>query len=128
VVRVNSAHASEEGATKIVQTVHKVNSAIPIMIDTKGPEIRVTTLAAEYGNAINFAVGDRVAVRGSKGDDLTTRKTVYMNVPGIVGDIPVGARMLIADGELEICVLEKSDDELTCEFVTGGAMRSRKSV
>ncbi|MEG1404994.1 MAG: pyruvate kinase [Alistipes sp.] len=128
VVRVNSAHASEEGATKIVETVHKVNRAIPIMIDTKGPEIRVTTIAAEYGNAINFAVGDRVVVRGSKGDDFTTRKTIYMNVPGIVGDIPVGARMLIADGELEICVLEKNDEELMCEFVTGGAMRSRKSV
>lgn len=54
VVRVNSAHVSEEGATHIVETVHRVNPAIPIMIDTKGPEIRVTTIADEYGNSINF--------------------------------------------------------------------------
>lgn len=128
VVRVNSAHVSEEGATKIVETVHRVNPAIPIMIDTKGPEIRVTTIANEYGNCINFRIGDRVAVRGSDGSDLTTRKVVYMNVPTIVRDIPVGARMLIADGELEIRVLDKSDEELQCEFVVGGAMRSRKSV
>ena len=65
VVRVNSAHVSEEGATHIVETVHRVNPAIPIMIDTKGPEIRVTTIADEYGNSINFRPGDRVAVRGS---------------------------------------------------------------
>ena len=51
-----------------------------------------------------------------------------MNVPTIVRDIPVGARMLIADGEMEIRVLEKSDDELRCEFTVGGCMRSRKSV
>lgn len=65
VVRVNSAHVSEEGATHIVETVHRVNPAIPIMIDTKGPEIRVTTIADEYGNSINFRPGDRVAVRAS---------------------------------------------------------------
>ena len=128
VVRVNSAHVSEDGATHIVETVHRVNPAIPIMIDTKGPEIRVTTIADEYGNSINFRPGDRVAVRGSDGSDFTTRKVVYMNVPSIVSDIPVGARMLIADGELEIRVLGKNDTELDCEFVVGGAMRSRKSV
>ena len=99
VVRVNSAHVSEDGATHIVETVHRVNPAIPIMIDTKGPEIRVTTIADEYGNSINFRPGDRVAVRGSDGSDFTTRKVVYMNVPSIVSDIPVGARMLIADGD-----------------------------
>ncbi len=128
VVRINSAHVTEEGATRIVETVHRVNPAIPIMIDTKGPEIRVTTIADEYGNSIRYAEGDRVSVRGSKGDDLTTRKTIYMNVPGIVADIPVGARMLIADGELEIRVVEKNDQELVCEFLVGGALRSRKSV
>ena len=128
VVRVNSAHVSEDGATHIVETVHRVNPAIPIMIDTKGPEIRVTTIADEYGNSINFRPGDRVAVRGSDGSDFTTRKVVYMNVPSIVSDIPVGARMLIADGELEIRVVGKNDTELDCKFVVGGAMRSRKSV
>ncbi len=128
VVRVNSAHVSEDRATHIVETVHRVNPAIPIMIDTKGPEIRVTTIADEYGNSINFRPGDRVAVRGSDGSDFTTRKVVYMNVPSIVSDIPVGARMLIADGELEIRVVGKNDTELDCEFVVGGAMRSRKSV
>ena len=128
VIRVNSAHVTEEGATRIVEIVHKVNPAIPIMIDTKGPEIRVTTIADEYGNSIHFRAGDRVAVRGSDGSDMTTRKVVYMNVPTIVRDIPVGARMLIADGELEIRVVGKNDTELDCEFVVGGAMRSRKSV
>ena len=128
VVRINSAHVTEQGASQIVETVHRVNPAIPIMIDTKGPEIRVTTIAEEYGNSIHFAAGDRVTVRGSDGSDPTTRKVVYMNVPTIVRDIPVGARMLIADGELEIRVVGKNDAELECEFTVGGTMRSRKSV
>ena len=55
VVRVNSAHVTEDGATHIVETVHRVNPAIPIMIDTKGPEIRVTTIADEYGNTLDIS-------------------------------------------------------------------------
>ncbi len=128
VVRINSAHVTEEGATRIVEIVHKVNPAIPIMIDTKGPEIRVTNIAPELGERLEFKAGDRVAVRGSEGADLTTREVVFMNVPGIVRDIPVGARMLIADGEVELRVVGKSDRELLCEFVGDGALRSRKSV
>ncbi len=128
VVRVNSAHVTDEGATKIVETVHKVNPAIPIMIDTKGPEIRVTTIAEEYGNSIIFHAGERVKVKGCDGSELTTRTTIFMNVPNIVRDIPVGAHMLISDGELEIVVTDKNDEELFCEFVLGGTLRSRKSV
>ncbi len=128
VVRINSAHVTEEGATRIVEIVHKVNPAIPIMIDTKGPEIRVTNIAPELGERLEFKAGDRVAVRGSEGADLTTCEVVFMNVPGIVRDIPVGARMLIADGEVELRVVGKSERELLCEFVGDGALRSRKSV
>ncbi len=128
VIRVNSAHVTEDGATHIVETVHKVNPAIPVMIDTKGPEIRVTTIAEEFGNFIKFAKGDRVVVRGSDGSDFTTRQVVYMNVPSIVRDIPVGATMLISDGEMSMVVESKTDEELTCVFSVGGVMRSRKSV
>ncbi len=128
VVRINSAHVTEEGASRIVEIVHKVNPAIPIMIDTKGPEIRVTAIAPDLGERLEFKAGDRVVVRGSEGADLTTREVVYMNVPGIVADIPVGARMLIADGEVELRVVDKSERELVCEFAGDGALRSRKSV
>jgi len=128
VVRINSAHVTEEGATRIVETVHRVDPAIPVMIDTKGPEIRVTALAPDLGERLEFRAGDRVVVRGSDGSDFTTRETVYLNVPGIVADIPVGARMLIADGEVELRVVDKTGSGLVCEFVGDGALRSRKSV
>ncbi|MFR9523707.1 MAG: pyruvate kinase [Rikenellaceae bacterium] len=128
VVRVNSAHVSEESASKIVENVHKVNPAIPVMIDTKGPEIRVTSIAEEFGGAIEYQVGDKVSVRGTATAEPTRRDTIFMNVPSIVADIAVGKRMLIADGALEIQVIEKKEDELICEFTIGGVLKSRKSV
>ncbi|MFR9520007.1 MAG: pyruvate kinase, partial [Rikenellaceae bacterium] len=128
VVRVNSAHVTEESASQIVKNVHNVNPAIPVMIDTKGPEIRVTTIAEEYEGAIEYKVGDRVSVRGTATAEFTRRDTIFMNVPSIVNDMSVGKRMLIADGALEIEVMEKSDDELICEFTIAGVLKSRKSV
>ncbi|MFI3285490.1 MAG: pyruvate kinase [Rikenellaceae bacterium] len=128
VVRVNSAHVTEESASQIVKNVHNVNPAIPVMIDTKGPEIRVTTIADEYDGAIEYQTGDRVAVRGTATAELTRRDTIFMNVPSIVADMSVGKRMLIADGALEIEVVEKSDEELICEFTIAGTLKSRKSV
>ena len=88
VVRINSAHVTEEGAAKIVEAVRRVNPAIPVILDTKGPEIRVTAVADEYGGAIGFQTGERVKVRGtadgepytddlSVGDVLHGRKPLY---------------------------------------------------
>ncbi len=128
VVRVNSAHVTEESASNIVRNVHNVNPAIPVMIDTKGPEIRVTTIAEEFDGAIEYNVGDVVSVRGTATAELTSRDTIYMNVPSIVDDMSVGKRMLIADGALEIEVKEKREDELICEFTIAGTLKSRKSV
>ena len=63
VIRINSAHVSEEGATRIVEIVHRVNPAIPIMIDTKGPEIRVTPTNTGTVSISARATGWRCAAR-----------------------------------------------------------------
>ncbi len=128
VVRINSAHATEEGATGIVETVHRVNPAIPVMIDTKGPEIRLTNVKGDSEGSIFFETGAKVIVRGTGTNEETTPEIIYMNVPNLVEDMIVGARMLIADGELELLVLDKKETELVCEFTRGGKLRSRKSV
>ncbi|MFR9669388.1 MAG: pyruvate kinase [Rikenellaceae bacterium] len=128
VVRVNSAHVTEESASIVVKNVHAVNPAIPVMIDTKGPEIRVTSVADEYKGGIDFTAGQTVEVRGTDSGEKCTSKVIYMNVPSIVNDVELGNRMLIADGKLEIEVIEKYDDHLVCKFLSGGNFRSRKSV
>ena len=45
VVRMNTAHATEEGIRKIVNNVREVSHHIGILIDTKGPEVRTTRIA-----------------------------------------------------------------------------------
>ena len=130
IVRINSAHASLENAAQIIRTVRSVSNSIPVMLDTKGPEIRVTRTDDAYPDGIRFAAGDRVRVRGTglQSDTPSTRETIYMNVEHIVRDIPDGATILIADGEVELHVEAKAGDELHCRVVRDCTLRSRKSV
>ena len=43
VVRMNTAHGTREGMSKVIDNTRKVSSLIALLIDTKGPEIRTTT-------------------------------------------------------------------------------------
>ncbi|MGL5959261.1 MAG: pyruvate kinase, partial [Bacteroidales bacterium] len=44
VVRINTAHQTPETSMQLIQNVREVSSKIAILLDTKGPEIRTTSL------------------------------------------------------------------------------------
>lgn len=127
-VRINTAHASLEGAARIVENVRKVSDQIAIMIDTKGPEIRTTAMADACKNGIPVAAGDTIAVKGTYDGTPSNMETLYMNHATIFDDVPVGALILIDDGEIEIEVVEKRARTLVCRVHNPGVIKGRKSV
>ena len=127
-VRINSAHVTPESASKIVDNVRQVSEQIAIIIDTKGPEIRLTGMTDEYANGIAVAAGDIVRVMGTDEDLKSTPEVIYMNDASIFNDVPTGAAILIDDGELEMEVVEKKDKTLICQVKNGGVLKPRKSV
>ncbi len=127
-VRINSAHVTPESASKIVDNVRQVSEQIAIIIDTKGPEIRLTGMTDEYANGIAVAAGDIVRVMGTDEDLKSTPEVIYMNDASIFNDVPTGAAILIDDGELEMEVVEKKDKMLICQVKNGGVLKPRKSV
>ncbi len=128
VVRINSAHVTEEGAARIVETVHRVDPSIPVILDTKGPEIRVTGLAEGLESGIEFRTGDRVTVRGTATAEPSTREVIFLNVANVERDIAEGMRLLISDGEMVLRVESRDEQGLLCQFEVGGILRPRKSV
>lgn len=125
VVRMNSAHMTEEGFVKVMTNVRAVSSRIGIMMDTKGPEIRTTATAS--GEKIAVKTGDRLKVIGDI-NTLSTPEQVSVSYPSIVQDVPVGGILLIDDGETGMKVVEKTADYLVCEIQNDGTIGSRKSV
>lgn len=127
-VRINTAHVTTESATVIVENVRKVSDQIAIMIDTKGPEVRITKFADEFESGIKVAIGDLVNVMGTDKGLLSNDEIVYLNDASIYNNVPVGAFVLIDDGELELKVVDKVDSKLVCEVQNSGVIKSRKSV
>ena len=127
-VRINSAHVTPESAKKIVENTRAVSDRIAIILDTKGPEIRVTGMAPGFSDGIAVNEGDRIKVQGTNRDLPSSDKMVYLNDPSIYQDVPVGASLLIDDGELELAVTDKKDDTLFCEVRNPGRIKGRKSV
>ena len=126
--RINSAHVTTESAAKVVENVRKVSDRIAIIIDTKGPEIRVTGMAPGFETGIKVSRGDMIRIKGSETNEPSNNEVVYVNDSSIYKDVPEGAAILIDDGELEMEVTEKKDDELICRVKNNGVIKPRKSV
>ncbi len=125
VVRMNSAHINAEGFNRIITNVRTVSPKLAILMDTKGPELRTTSIENE--GRINFEIGDIVKMRGDA-DTLTTRECINVNYPYFVTDLQVGNTVLIDDGEIEFAVIEKTDDALICRAENVGELGARKSI
>lgn len=127
-VRINSAHVTPESAAAIVRNTRKVSDRIAIILDTKGPEVRVTGMARGFEKGVPVQPGQRIQLRGTAENTPSDDKVIYLNDPAIVASVPVGATLLIDDGELEIKVVEKTDDTLTGEAKNAWVILSRKGV
>lgn len=125
VARINSAHATLEGAQKIVDNVRAVSDKIAILVDTKGPEVRLTAME----NAVGFVAreGDKVEIREGNGC-FSGPGTLYTNCMTFVEDVPVGADILLDDGSIELKVVDKDDERLVCRVMNNGVIKGKKSV
>lgn len=124
VVRMNTAHASREGFERLIANVRTVSNRIAILMDTKGPEVRTTTI---NGEPIMFVTGERVQIVGDPSRE-TTKDCIAVSYPHFVDDLKVGDDILIDDGDLELIVVEKVDDTLVCEVRNDATLGSHKSV
>ena len=123
IVRLNSAHLDVDGFDKIINNVRAVSSKIGILIDTKGPEVRVT-IAPE---PIPIKTGDKLKITGNPNLE-STKELIALTYKNLVQDIPVGTDILFDDGEIEVKVISKTEDYLLCEALNDGELGSRKNV
>ncbi len=124
VVRINSAHASIEGADELVNNVRAVSESIALLIDTKGPEVRTTVTAEKAGFRVE--AGQKISIKG--GAETTTPECIYVTCETIVENVPVGSSFLIDDGDILISIIDKTADTLVGEVKNSGTIKSRKSV
>ena len=127
VARLNFSHGSHEEHKKRIDAIKKVRrnlqKPIAIMLDTKGPEVRLGSFiegAAEIiaGNQFILTIDDILG-------DNTRCSITYKELPK---EVIVGTKILIADGLIELRVVDKTETEVICKVINGGTLADRKNV
>lgn len=125
--RLNFSHGTHEEHEVILDRLQKVRKdlkvPLAIMLDTKGPEIRLGKIA---GGEFFLKQGDHWKLVKDKVEGNEERVTI---TPAFVVDqVKVGTRILFDDGYFSTVVVAKTDDWLEIEVENGGLIRSGKGV
>lgn len=123
-VRINSAHVSPQTMREMIALIRSVSPSITILIDTKGPEIRTTDIAASA--PIYMPEGHRVLLRS--GSEPTTSECVCVMVDGLERYASAGCRILLDDGEIELVADAVGADGVKARVVKAGNLDSRKTL
>lgn len=128
VARLNFSHGTHEEHKKRIDTIKKLREEldlpIAIMLDTKGPEIRIKTFKS---GEVTLQTGDifTLTTREVEGDETI----VSVSYEGLPKDVSKGTRILIDDGLVELEVIEiVNGTDIRCTVLNGGTIKDRKGV
>lgn len=125
--RINFSHGTyethAETIAKLKQAREELNAPIPLILDTKGPEIRVKTFKEDKVRLEEDAIFT-LTTREVEGD-VNIVSVTYADLPK---DVHRGSRILIDDGLIELKVEDITETDVVCKVVNGGVVKSRKGV
>ncbi|MCI5678517.1 MAG: pyruvate kinase [Bacteroidales bacterium] len=125
--RINFSHGTYEShaetIAKLKQAREELNAPIPLILDTKGPEIRIKTFK-EGKVRLEEDARFTLTTREVEGDETIVSVT-YADLPK---DLQKGSRVLIDDGLIELRVDSIEDTDVHCTVINGGNVSSRKGV
>jgi len=126
IVRINFSHATPEQYHVIKGNLDKIKAEtgleVKILFDLQGPRIRVGKLAHE----IEMREGEIYSFMYNAGniDNLE----VPIDDDGLVDDIKVGEPFFLANGDLELKVVEIKGRTILAQVERGGLLLSRKAI
>lgn len=127
IVRINLSHAKLDDMVTIVRNVKKLRKELgkplPIMIDTRGPEIRVGLFEDGY---VDISKGQEFIF--SAINDIGNSSRVSINEPKLVKSIKAGDKILACDGLLSFNVVDVKGKDIITKAQSSGRISNRKSL
>ncbi len=127
VARLNFSHNTHESYRKIIERIRAIRKEkclpVAIMLDTKGPEIRLR----DFKNGcvvLNDGAPFVLTTKPCDGDE-TAASVSYSQLPQKLNP---GSRVLIDDGKIELRAERCTATEVYCTVVHGGKISSHKSI
>jgi pyruvate kinase len=126
VARINCSHGQREDHDRLLAAVRaaagRAGAPIGVMADLSGPKIRLGDLR---DGELTLEAGDRFVLRPDGLGDTSGAATTH---PGLAADLESGDRVLLADGAVELRIVEETGRTVVTEVVRGGTVRSRAGV
>lgn len=127
VARLNFSHGTHAEHEKRIKLVRQAASEgsynVALLLDTKGPEIRIGKFKEE---PVTLIEGNKVILTTE--EILGDSERIHVNYSGLPADVKQGDTVLIADGLIELKVLNSTEKEIECEILNGGKLTSQKGV
>ena len=119
---LNTAHQDEEATLGVIERIRMVSTRMPIMIDTKGPEVRTKNLL----EPIVVKAGDHITFSGDL--TFTGHNVVHVTYANFHNEIPVGESIFYDDASIEMVVQEKLEQGIKCVVKSAGLIKNKKSL
>ncbi len=127
VARLNFSHGTHEDQKLRIDTFKQLRDEleqpIALMLDTKGPEIRIKDfknkeVQLQTGQIFTLTINNVIG-----NNDI-----VSITYQGLPKDVVKGDKILIDDGLIELLVLEVNKTDIKCEVQNGGVISNHKGV
>ena len=127
IARLNFSHGTHEEQLKRIDMVkqvrEKLKCPLAILLDTKGPEIRIGVFKDGFAN---LEEGKRFVLVSDEIEGDNQRVTVsHKNLSNV---LKVGDTILIDDGLIELVVEEFEGKNVVCKIINGGKISNKKSI
>ena len=127
VVRINMSHSDFDFAQNVILNVRDLDRELGlstgIMIDTRGPEIRIGTLEK---NKIKLEKGKTIKI--VRGPVVGNENIISTSFRDLVSYAKMGEKLLVNDGNVELVVVSKDSDTLVCFINNDGYIKSNCSI
>lgn len=127
VARMNMSHGDHQSHLRVIELVKEYNSLAPdsvvaILLDTKGPEVR----SGDLPQPIYLEAGDEFTFTIRRG--INTEGSVSVNYDGFIDDVAEEDTILVDGGMMSLRVKTKTAEDVICEVVDGGELKSRRHL
>ncbi|HQQ19467.1 MAG TPA: pyruvate kinase [Exilispira sp.] len=129
-IRLNFSHLTPEEAIDSIKLIKQIrkerNVALSLILDTKGPEVRVYG----YKEPIKIEANSIFVIKSYEKDDIAStlsgeEDVLLTNLPYIGKLVKVGQKVLMMDGFLEAHVVEVIDENtIKVSFTNSGLLKS----
>lgn len=122
VARINCSHGDWDTRRQWITWIRELSSdlgPIAILADLQGPKFRMDRLSADF---VELEIGQSVTV------GCGPAATIPISQPEILAAMSPNCRLLLGDGNVELKLGQKADENFTAKVVTSGQVKSRQGV